>query len=171
MELSGYVEALRAQLAASGGLGGPDTAALADRLADTLESATRLVLQQAVCEAAAQITYQLAPGGVDVRLRGRDLDFVVTVPDQHSGDVETTSPEPPVASTAHAPAGPDGSEAGTARITFRPPDHLKARIEEAAERAGLSVNAFLVSTLTAALDAPAARRSPTRGDQVTGWFV
>jgi hypothetical protein len=60
-----------------------------------------------------------------------------------------------------------------ARISFRPPDHLKARIEDAAEREGLSVNAFLVRTLTGALDpggAPSPRTDSQGASRVEGWF-
>ena len=38
------------------------------------------------------------------------------------------------------------------RINLRLPEHLKTRVEEAAGRAGLSVNAWLVRAATAALD-------------------
>jgi hypothetical protein len=64
-------------------------------------------------------------------------------------------------------------EGATARINFRPPEHLKTRIEEAAGRAGLSVNAWLVRAATAALDADpgrtSARRPPLGSQRYTGW--
>jgi hypothetical protein len=73
----------------------------------------------------------------------------------------------------------DSGEAGTARISFRPPDRLKAQIEAAAEREGLSVNAYLVRTLTAALRPAAAAasttvttrvtRRPLGGERLEGW--
>jgi hypothetical protein len=172
MELTPYVEALRAQLSAAGGIGGPETAAVAERLGDALESAARLAIQQAICDAAEQITRDLAPGAVEVRLRAQELNFVTTLPTPVDRDVVMA----PVQVTATSPArggdAVEGAESGTARISFRPSEQLKARIEEAAERAGQSVNAFLVTTLTAALDAPAPlRTSPARGGTVTGWFA
>jgi predicted HicB family RNase H-like nuclease len=171
MELTPYVEALRAQLSAAGGIGGPETVAVAERLGDTLESAARLAIQQAICDAAEQITRDLAPGAVEVRLRAQELDFVTTLPTPLDRDVAMA----PVQVTATSPARGDAvesAESGTARISFRPSEQLKARIEEAAERAGQSVNAFLVTTLTTALDAPVPLPAPpTRGGTVTGWFA
>ena len=46
---------------------------------------------------------------------------------------------------------PFGSRVATSRINFRLPDQLKTRIEEAAGRDGLSVNAWLVRAATAAV--------------------
>ena len=171
MELTPYVEALRAQLSAAGGIGGPEPAAVAERLGDALESAARLAIQQAICDAAEQITRDLAPGAVEVRLRAQELDFVTTLPTPLDRDVVMA----PVQVTATSPGRGDAvesAESGTARISFRPSEQLKARIEEAAERAGQSVNAFLVTTLTAALDAPVPLpTAPARGGTVTGWFA
>jgi hypothetical protein len=173
MELTPYVDALRNQLAVAGGIGGPQTAAVAEQLADALDSAARLAIQQAICDAAAQITRDLAPGGVDVRLRSRELDFMVTLPVSVERDAGMAPLERSVTSSStKSVEGTDTAEAGTARISFRPPEHLKVRIEEAAERSGLSVNAFLVTTLTAALDAAGSRQqAPARGETLTGWFM
>ena len=45
-----------------------------------------------------------------------------------------------------------------ARINLRLPDQLKARVEQAAEREGLSVNAWLVRAASAAVDRSATGR-------------
>jgi len=166
MELSGYVDALRAQLAVAAAAGGDEAIELAERLTSPLEAAARLVLQDALSDAALEITRELAPGSVELRLRGRELSFVVSLPP--AGEEGRPSPHREVAS-APEPAG-DGV---TSRISFRPPDHLKARIEEAAEREGLSVNSFLVRTLAAVLDPNAARPAAadrSGANRVTGWF-
>jgi len=170
MDITPYVEGLRARLIAAGGIGGPETVAVAERLGDSLESAARLAIQEAVCDAAEQITRDLAPGSVEVRLRSHELDFVTTLPPLAESDVTLMS-EPGVVTSPTVPES-EGTESGTARISFRPPEHLKARIEDAAERAGMSVNAFLVATLTAALDAPPRPSLPPgRGVAVTGWYA
>ena len=160
MDLSSYVDTLRHELAVAARAAGPDAETLAERLTAPLESATRLVLQEAVSDAAQEISRDLAPGSVDVRLRGRELGFVVDR-GPRVGAAATTDPAgwPPAAPTApHAPAdAPQDaaaareSDAGTARITVRLPETLKAQIEAAAEREGVSVNAYLVRTLGAAL--------------------
>jgi hypothetical protein len=45
-----------------------------------LGSATRLTLLEVLSAATANITRDLAPGSVEVRLRGRDPEFVVSPP-------------------------------------------------------------------------------------------
>lgn len=72
------------------------------------------------------------------------------------------------------PVPPDADEGGTSRITLRIPEHLKPRIDEAASGAGLSVNAWLVRAVSAALepddrDQRSARRAPRGGQRYTGW--
>jgi hypothetical protein len=70
-------------------------------------------------------------------------------------------------------AVPDAEEGPVSRISFRLPDQLKSRIEEAAGREGLSVNAWLVRAATAAVQATPptrpATRAPRGGQRYTGW--
>jgi hypothetical protein len=168
MELQPYVAALRQELAAAAEAGGGDARALADRLTAPLESAVRLALLEALSAAADEITRELAPGSVHVRLRGREPTFVVTPPPAESPAEPDTSP------AAVPPTAPEGDEGATARINFRLGEHLKSRIEEAAGYAGLSVNSWLVRAAVAALDSADAGRSTARhaarGQQrFTGW--
>jgi hypothetical protein len=183
MNLMPYVEYLRRELAVAAEAGGEDARALAERLTGPLESAARLVLLEALSAAADEITRDLAPGSVDVRLRGRDPAFVVTPPpagppfDDAENGYETA---PAGASTAGArppapPAAPDADEGGTSRISLRVPEHLKPRIEEAAAREGFSVNAWLVRAVSAALEPDggghhSGRRGTAQiGRRYTGW--
>jgi hypothetical protein len=177
MDLAPYVDHLRRELAIAAGAGGEEARALAERLAAALESATRLALLEALSAAADEITRDLAPGSVEVRLRGRDPAFVVTSPapdrpfaptGEMGGDESASRP------AAAPPPPPDGDEGGTARISLRVPEHLKPRIEEAAARDGLSVNAWLVRAVSAALDPAERGRSgpraaPQTGKRYTGW--
>jgi uncharacterized protein (DUF1778 family) len=60
------------------------------------------------------------------------------------------------------------------RINLRMPDHLKARIEQAAASEGLSVNAWLVRAAAAALERTGPsqqreRRAAQGGQHYTGW--
>ncbi|MFG1706907.1 hypothetical protein ACFLIM_27315 [Nonomuraea sp. M3C6] len=167
MDLAPYADQLRRELAIAAGAGGEDVRALAERLAAALEAATRLALLEALSAAADEITRDLAPGSVEVRLRGRDPGFVVTPPPvsrslEPAG--ETGGAGPPA-----APPPPDGDEGGTSRISLRVPEHLKPRIEEAAARDGLSVNAWLVRAVSAALEPDdGGRRSSRRAGSQTG---
>src|SRR5213594_4329571 len=91
MDLTPYVANLRQALAVAADAGGPEARALAERLTVSLESATRLVLLDALSMAADEITRELAPGSVDVRLRGLDPQFVVTPPPTDGGATEPTA--------------------------------------------------------------------------------
>ena len=169
MDLTPYVSNLRQELAVAADAGGDDARALAERLTAPLESAVRLVLLDALSAAAAEITRDLAPGSVDLRLRGREPSFVVTPP---PAEQPFDEPSPPAADVP--PATPEGEEGATARISFRLTEYLKGRIEEAAAQAGLSVNAWLVRAASAALEAGDRDRGPTRraplgGQRYTGW--
>jgi hypothetical protein len=176
MDLSPYVDQLRHELAAAADVGGDEARALAERLTAPLEASLRLALLSALSAAAEEITSQLAPGAVDVRLRGGDLGFVVTGPeltplDREGHDV-VEAPGP--ATDRPASPGPDLEDGGTARITLRVPEQLKSRVEDAAAREGFSVNTWLVRAVTRGLESGEAGGSPDRrrkwsGQQYSGW--
>ncbi|MFG2981776.1 toxin-antitoxin system HicB family antitoxin [Streptomyces sp. NPDC048258] len=157
MDLTPYVDNLRQELAVAAAAGGDEARALAERLTAPLESAARLTLLNALSAAMDEVARDLAPGSVDVRLRGLNPTFVVTPPPalEPYGAVPHTATAPPA-----PPLAADGEEGGTARINLRLPAHLKARAEEAANQEGLSVNAWLVRVLAAALE-PGEREGPS----------
>jgi HicB family len=166
MDLTPYAENLRRQLLVAAEPGGEDVTALAERLTAPLESATRLMLLDALSAAADEITRELAPGSVELRLRSGEPDFVVSAaPADHRAEpVDDPAPPP-------APAAGDGA---TARINLRLPEHLKTGVEQAAARERLSVNTWVVRAVAAALagDARAARSRPRGrpgGQSYTGW--
>jgi hypothetical protein len=169
MNLELYIENLNRQLAIAAEAGGDEARALAERLVAPLEAAIRLTLQDALAAAAEEITTELAPGSVELRLRGRDPQFVVTpAPADPPADDLREDPD------GRPPAVPEGDEGGMSRINLRMPDHLKARIEQAAASEGLSVNAWLVRAAAAALERGGPSRIPERrpatgGQRYTGW--
>ncbi|MGX6601297.1 YlcI/YnfO family protein [Micromonosporaceae bacterium Da 78-11] len=150
MDLTSYVGHLGREFATLAEAGGEEARALVERLTGPLESAIRMTLLEALSAAADEITRDLAPGSVELRLRGRDPSFVVTAP--------PTEPLEPAAATA--PADLDGApdldrliaeDGPSARINVRLPEQLKASIEEAAAAEGRSVNAWLVRAAAGAL--------------------
>lgn len=159
MELGPYVSDLQRQLVDAAANGAEDTRAIAERLAAGLDAATRLVLLDALSAAVGEITRDLAPGSVDIRLRGREIEFVVTQPN--------TEPD-----HDDQPAPVNLDDASTSRTTLRLPDALKSRVNEAAAADGLSINTWLVRATAAALQ-PKQRRSvqraPRTGDDFAGW--
>lgn len=171
MELNGYVDELQRHLAIAAEAGGEEALALAQRLTAPLDASVRLVLLEALSAAAAEITAELAPGAVDMRLRGRDPEFVVTVP-------ATTTFEPASDRSAPAPELPAAAsvidDAATSRTTLRIPDQLKAQVEQAAVRDGVSVNTWLVRAIAAAVEPTPSRPTDSRpadvdAKRVTGW--
>jgi hypothetical protein len=160
VELGQYVSDLQRQLGDAAANGTEDTRAVAERLAAGLDAAARLVLLDVLSAAVGEITRDLAPGSVDMRLRGREIEFVVTQP-----NTEPDGDEQPAATV-------DIDDASTSRTTLRLPDAIKARVDEAAAADGLSVNTWLVRAIAAALE-PKQRRSAQRtlrtGDNFAGW--
>ncbi len=93
----------------------------------------RLTLLEALSAAAEEISAELAPGSVDVRLRGGAAGFVVTPP---------PAPRPAAGDAAAAPVDvrlpvAEGDDAAMVRINLRLPANLKALIEDAAAGGGL----------------------------------
>ncbi|MGX5770158.1 toxin-antitoxin system HicB family antitoxin [Microbacterium trichothecenolyticum] len=162
MQIATHVEEFQRQLAAAAT---PEAAEVVARLATVLEPAARLAILEALSEAAGEITRELAPGSVDLRLRGREVDFVVARPEAEPATEAASHPSGPV---ALAGAASDDSDDATARTTLRLPDSLKARAEAAAAAEGLSLNTWLVRAVAAAVEPapPAARGSSSA---YTGW--
>jgi len=171
MDLTSYVATLQNELSVAAGATDEDAQALAERLTASLDSATRLVLLEALSAAADEITRELAPGSVDVRLRGRDPQFVVTV--VPGGTTDSPRPAQPAATPVDDATLTAG--AASARINLRLPDDLKSRVEAAAGRAHVSVNTWLVRAAATVLDADQHQRTGTTfaadesGQRFTGW--
>jgi hypothetical protein len=157
MELQQYVTDLQRQLADAADNGSDETRAVAERLAAGLDAATRLVLLDALSAAVGEITRELAPASVDLRLRGREVEFVVS---QQAAEADDDLPAVELDDTS------------SSRTTLRLPDALKARVDDAAAADGLSVNTWLIRAIAAALQ-PKQRRSAQRaiktGDNFAGW--
>ena len=177
MQLNSYVAGVREELVTVAQAGGPEARELAERLTSPLEAAIRLTLLQALSAAAEEITRELAPGSVDVRLRGADPEFVVSVPEHSaaapaSGGGADSGSAPSVASV-RMPSAPEDDEGQMVRINLRLPAHLKARVEEAADALGFSVNSYLVRAAAAALENEGRPREQPRrnfgGQNITGW--
>jgi hypothetical protein len=139
MDITPYVESLRSSLVSAADSAGDETRQAAERLGFALDSSARLAIMEAVSQAAAEITTEMPNGGVDVRLNGRELDFLVHV----AGPTPPPAPPPP-------PAPEDIEDGNLSRITLRIPESVKAKAEERAADAGQSLNTWLVSIVRAA---------------------
>jgi hypothetical protein len=175
MDLTPYVSNLGREFATLAEAGGDEARALVERLTGSLESAIRMTLLDALSAAADEITRDLAPGSVELRLRGRDPNFVVTSPPAEplelaAEDAAATGDGAPDSDLLIAEDGP------AARINVRLPEQLKAAIEEAAAAEGRSVNAWLARAAAAALqrsDRDQHPEQPSSGKRTkqhfTGW--
>jgi len=164
MNLTPYVENLRRELAVAAEAGGEESRALAERLTAPLESGVRLTLLEALSAAADEITRELAPGSAELRLRAGEPEFVVTPPPVDEPLEPAAAPPPPA----------EADEGAMTRINLRLPEQLKAGVEQAASRERLSVNAWLVRAVGAAVARDEGDRSPPQragriGQAYSGW--
>ncbi len=139
MQLEVHIQAIQQDLATQAGLGDEATAEAARRMSEALASTLHLRLLDLLGEAAAEIGSQLSSGRIEVRLAGRDPELVLVLDE---------APE------AIQLAG----EELKGRITLRLPETLKAVVEAAAEREGISTNAWLVRTVAHAVESRPQRR-------------
>ncbi len=92
MDVTRYVDTLRRDLLVAAEAGGDEARALAERLIGPLGSTARLAFLNVLSDAASEITRDIAPGSVDLRLNGLDPGFVVTLPapDPAAEDIEAS---------------------------------------------------------------------------------
>ena len=155
MDLTPYIEGLQRDLTANAAPGGPDVVRAAELLTNSMDASARLCLLEALSEAAAEITAKLGGTTVDVRLRGREADLTVT---EAAADMGPVNPMP-------------ATDTGDlARITLRLPEQLKEQAERAAGLEGVSVNAWLVRAVAAALTPGRTNQPVVRtGRRLTGF--
>ncbi|MCU1657917.1 MAG: putative transcriptional regulator, CopG family [Pseudonocardiales bacterium] len=163
MHIDHYVRQVQEQLSAAAALGDERTQQIASTIAAAAAPSVRLAVMAALAAAADEITAALldAPSSptVAVRLDGDTVRI----------DVVGAAPEPAV------PRADEGD--ASARITLRLTEALKADVEEAAAREGVSVNTWLVRAASSALtrggDRPPWADAGRRGHnthRVTGWI-
>jgi hypothetical protein len=145
METTPHIAAIRTDLEELAG-GDEQTAAAVTRLARALEPSLQLRLFDVIGQAALELSDRLPSGRVDVRLAGRDVELIFVS--------DETSEAPPA------------EDEGTARLTLRMPEGLKARVEQAATREGVSTNAWLVRAVGRGLSQGPQRRT---GRRITGY--
>jgi hypothetical protein len=170
MDLQPYVDAVRHELNMAAAPAGADAQDLTDRLSAPLESAMRLALLEALSAAAEEITRELAPRSVEVRLRGRDPEFIVSAP----LDDDPTEYVPNVDNGDKVFVAQYDDDGGTWRVTLRLPEGLRDAVEAAARRDGASLNSWLVRAAAAASQvatkSESGRSARTTGHRVTGWM-
>jgi hypothetical protein len=148
VQVAPHIEALLRDLEAIAATGDESTAQAGARLAQALRASLGLRLLEVLSDAALELSSQIADGHVEVRLAGQDPNLVY---------VEDERVPPPS----------EGADDASARITLRLPEPLKARIDEAASREGVSVNTWLVRAVGRAVGSGA--RRGVVGSRITGY--
>jgi hypothetical protein len=144
VQLESHIQAIQQDLAATAGLGDEATREAAQRLIEALGSTLHLRLLDLLGEAALEIGGQLDPGRIEVRLAGREPELVVVIDEASDSGALALGDE------------------HVGRISLRLPESLKEKVEAAADREGISTNAWLVRAIARVLDSPSARRSRNR---------
>jgi hypothetical protein len=150
MQMAQFLESLEADLDRIASVGDDAVAQAAGRLSQALRASAGMRLLDALGEVALELSSQLPEGHVEVRMSGQDPNLVFVA--------EAEPSTPPVAAQ---------DEESSARITLRLPEGLKAGIEAAAGRDGVSVNAWIVRALAREVSAPP--RGPRIGSRLSGF--
>jgi hypothetical protein len=151
MDLSPYVASVRTGVANASSLADEHTQQVAERLGAAIESSTRLALIQALSDAAATISAELAPSSVELRMSGVEPEFAVTV---HGSDQEPTllfPDSPPESGAAGDDSDTELDDEPVARVTLRLPQSVKSKVDDRATAEGISTNAWLIRVVMDAL--------------------
>src|SRR3954464_3220343 len=121
MELDHYLESVRRSVQNATALADDQTRSVAERLGATLDDAGRLALISALSDAAGEISRELSPGSVELRMAGGRPEFVVTpAPSQLTGTDDDDLDDNETNDAGTDQLAPDADEP-TARITLRLP--------------------------------------------------
>lgn len=142
MNLTIVLEGLTEDLQGIASLGDERSAQIARRLSDALGSSLRLKVFDLLTQAALELSSKLPSGHVEVRLVGQEPELIFV---DDSG----------------AEAAAAGEEL-SARISLRLPDSLKAAVERAADREGVSANTWLVRAIARAAESRPVTQSGRR---------
>lgn len=150
MDLSKHVETVRSGIVQAASLADERTQDVAGRLAVVLDSSTRLALFSAISEAATEISAELAPGSVEMRVVDGDPHFSVHLP-QPAGEPTLILPERQDEASGASEAEVVEEDEPMVRVSLRLPASVKNKVDETADAEGISTNAWLVKAIQNAL--------------------
>lgn len=148
MELAKYTDTVREQLANASALADEQTQQVVQRLSTSLDSALRLSLIQALSDAATEISADLAPTTIEVRMDGAEPEFVVrqAPPSDHEESYAEESDDDDDDDDFLS-----DEEEGQARISLRLSTRLKQRVDEASDEDQVSTNAWITDAVVSQL--------------------
>lgn len=149
MDLSKHVETVRNGIVSAASLADEHTQDVARRLGNAVDSSARLALFGAITDATSEISAELAPGSIEVRVVDGNPSFSVHVP-QPAGEPTVILPDRDETEAAEPTAEIDEDEP-MIRVSLRLPASVKKKVDEAADTEGISTNAWLVKAIQNAL--------------------
>lgn len=147
MNLTIVLEGIQEDLQGLAALGDERSAQVARRLSEALSSNLRLKLFDLLSQVAVELSSKLPSGHVEVRLAGQEPELVFV-------------------EAAGESAGTTAGEELSARISLRLPESLKLAVEKAADREGVSTNAWLVRAIARAAES---RPAHVSGKRLSGY--
>lgn len=151
MDLSQYVGSVREQLANASALADEQTQHLVQKLGTSLDSALRLTLIQALSDAAVEISTELAPTTVEVRMDGAEPEFVIRQASAGTHDESYADDSDDSDDDDDENDVEDEDEEGQARISLRLSTRLKRRVDDAADEDEVSTNAWITNAVVSQL--------------------
>lgn len=165
MDLSPYVESVREGVVAAATLADEQTQQVAHKLGAAIGSSTRLALIRALSDATSQISADLAPASVRLQLDGEDPEFVVSVPPP-TGEPTLILNQPDPAEEAEE----IDADEPVARVSLRLPTSVKTKVDDMADKEGISTNAWLMRAVMDALGGRSHRLEPPQPPHPFGGF-
>ena len=166
MDITKHVDTVRSGIVDAAALADENTQEVARRLGTAVGSSARLALLDAISDASTEISAELAPGSVELRVVDGNPSFTVHVPqsaeptlilpEQEAQQEEAAQPAVEVSEPVDVP----GEDEPMVRVSLRLPASVKNKVDEAADDEGISTNAWLVRAIQNAL-APVPPMPPT----------
>lgn len=164
MDIARYTKQLQGQLAAAAKAGSPAAQEAAEHLAAALEPAARLMVAELLADATDEISQALAPGSIDVRVRGKKATFTVDVASGAQTQADADDEAQILADVAAA-----AEDDATTRTTIRLPEALKLRAQDAANARGVSLNTWMTRAVSLYLTPGPKSRRGRAAAYYTGW--
>ncbi|QDP94535.1 hypothetical protein FOE78_00145 [Microlunatus elymi] len=174
MDISKHVDTVRSGIVDAAALADENTQEVARRLGTAVGSSARLALLDAISDATTEISAELAPGSVELRVVDGNPNFTVHVP--QSAEPTLILPDQPAAQQQEREAEPEAEitdepdeDEPMVRVSLRLPASVKNKVDEAADSEGISTNAWLVRAIQNALvPIPPTPPTPPSGSSIPG---
>ena len=136
MDISLYLRRVQEGVASAAALADDDTKQIVSRLGTSVESVVQLTLIEALADAAAEISAELAPGSVGMTMHGLTPRFTVSAPPS-TGEPTYLAPDDAESEDE------DPADDTMVRFSLRLPQWAKDKADQRAADEGVSTNTWL----------------------------